>query len=156
VALVYFDSSAFVKLLVEEEGSDIAAMLWDGCDAAISSRLAYPEVRAALAAAGRDKRLDADAQRQAEVAWEEYWAATRPVELTETITTHAGKLAAQHALRGADAVHLASAVAVASDELLFAAWDERLRSGVEAAGIELVPPMEPVAEQPQADPPRSS
>jgi predicted nucleic acid-binding protein len=54
VPLVYFDSSAFVKLLVEEEGSNVAATLWDGCDAAIASRLAYPEVRAALAAAVRN------------------------------------------------------------------------------------------------------
>lgn len=50
MAIVYFDSSAFLKLVVEEDGSELAAALWDGCDAAVSSRLAYPEVRAALAA----------------------------------------------------------------------------------------------------------
>jgi predicted nucleic acid-binding protein len=54
VALIYFDSSAFVKLLAEEPGSDLAARLWDGCDAAVASRLAYPEVRAALAASARN------------------------------------------------------------------------------------------------------
>jgi hypothetical protein len=32
-----------------------AAPLWDGCDAAVASRLAYPEVRAALAAAARSQ-----------------------------------------------------------------------------------------------------
>ena len=41
MAIVYFDSSAFVKLVVEEDGSDFAADLWDGCDAAVSSKLAY-------------------------------------------------------------------------------------------------------------------
>src|SRR3982750_2408908 len=102
VAIVYFDSSAFVKLLVEEEGSDLAAALWDGCDAAVSSRIAYPEVRAALAAAGRADRLDAADRRRAEAAWEHYWAATRPVELTAPVTAHAGSLAGDHALRGAD------------------------------------------------------
>ena len=40
MTIVYFDSSAFVKLLVEEAGSELAAQLWDGCDAAVSSRLA--------------------------------------------------------------------------------------------------------------------
>lgn len=139
MAIVYFDSSAFVKLVVEEEGSDLAAALWDGADAAVSSRLAYPEVRAALAAAGRDRRLDAQEQRQAESAWAEYWASTRPVELTETVTSHAGRLAAEHALRGADAVHLARALAVGADALLFAAWDQRLRTGVGAAGIQVAP-----------------
>ena len=51
MAIVYFHSSAFVKLVVEEAGTELAAALWDGCDAAVSSRLAYPEVRSALAAA---------------------------------------------------------------------------------------------------------
>lgn len=44
MVLVYFDSSAFVKLLVEEEGSELAASLWDGCDAATKSRV-WPEYR---------------------------------------------------------------------------------------------------------------
>jgi predicted nucleic acid-binding protein len=140
VTIVYFDSSAFVKLLVEEEGSDLGAALWDGADAVVSSRLAYPEVRAALAAAGRDRRLEAEDLERAEVAWEEYWAATRPVELSAAVAAHAGKLASLYALRGADAVHLASAVAVGSEGLLFAAWDRRLRAGVTAAGVALAPP----------------
>lgn len=140
MTILYFDSSAFVKLLVEEDGSDLGAALWDGADAVVSSRLAYPEVRAALAAAGRDRRLEAEGVERAGVAWEDYWAATRPVELSAAVTARAGKLASLYALRGADAVHLASALAVGAEELLFAAWDRRLRAGVEAAGIELAPP----------------
>jgi hypothetical protein len=42
MALIYFDAGAFVKLLAKEAGSDLAADLWDGCDAALSSRLAPP------------------------------------------------------------------------------------------------------------------
>lgn len=136
---MYFDSSALVKLVVEEEDSDIAAALWDGCDAALSSRLAYPEVRAALAAAGRSHRFEAGAQQQAEAAWGRYWQAVRPLELTERITTHAGQLAGAHALRGADAVHLASALAVGGQALLFAAWDQRLRSGAAQTDLRVVP-----------------
>ena len=68
--LVYFDSSAFMKLLVEEAGSELAADLWDGCEAALSSRLAYPEVRAALAAARRHHDLGDDDLRTAERAWQ--------------------------------------------------------------------------------------
>lgn len=139
MTIVYFDSSAYVKLVVEEEGSDVAAALWDGCDAAVSSRLAYPEVRAALSAAGRARRLDAAEQSRAEVIWEDFWAATRTVELTEIVTANAGQLASQHALRGADAVHLASLLAVGAAETLFAGWDQRLRTGAEAAGVRLAP-----------------
>lgn len=139
MTIVYFDSSAFVKLLVDEDGSDLAAVLWDGCDAAVSSRLAYPEVRAALAAAGRAQRLDIADQCRAEAAWEDYWAATRAVELTELVTTHAGELASTYALRGAVAVHLASLLAVGADDTLFAVWDQRLRAGAQSAGVRLAP-----------------
>jgi hypothetical protein len=139
VTIVYFDSSAFVKLLVDEEGSDLAAALWDGCDAAVSSRLAYPEVRAALARAGRAHRLNPADVRRAEGAWEDCWAATRPVELTDVVTAHAGQLAARHALRGADAVHLASLLAVGAAVTVFAGWDQVLRAGASAAGVRLAP-----------------
>ena len=40
MALVYFDSSALVKLVMDEVGSDLVATLWDACDSALSSRLA--------------------------------------------------------------------------------------------------------------------
>lgn len=139
MAIVYFDSSAFVKLLVEEEGSDLAAALWDGCDVAVSSRLAYPEVRAALAAAGRGRRLRPADRRRAETSWEIYWASTRPVELTEAVTARAGNLASRHALRGADAVHLASLLALDAPDAVFAVWDERLRAGAKALRIRLAP-----------------
>lgn len=137
MAIVYFDSSAFVKLLIEEDGSDVAAALWDGCDAAVSSRLAYPEVHAALGAAGRAHRLGADEQFQAQAMWAEFWAATRAVELTEDIAHHAGQLAAAHALGGADAVHLASVLAI--DDAVFAVWDQRLRTAGQQAAVRLAP-----------------
>ena len=144
MSLVYFDSSAFVKLLVEETGSELAAELWDGCDAAVPSRLAYPEVRAALAAAHRnhdldDHDLDDHDFGVAEQAWDGYWAATRPVELTAAVEQHAGQLTHSHALRGADAVHLASALAIGDPDLVVAVWDRRLHVGAQAAGVCLAP-----------------
>lgn len=137
--LVYFDSSAWVKLVVEEAGSDLAADMWDGCDAALSSRLAYPEVRAALAAAGRTHDLDETDLAAAERAWEGFWATARPVELTSAVERHAGQLARLHALRGSDAVHLASALAVGDPELVFAAWDQRLHAGAREAHLRVAP-----------------
>ncbi len=139
MTIVYFDSSAFVKLLVEEDGSELAADLWDGCDAAVSSPLAYPEVCAALAAAARAGRLvPADVVRTGR-AWDGLWAATRPVELTQQVTARAGELAGRYSLRGADAVHLASLLAVGTDQTLFAVWDVRLGAGALAAGARVVP-----------------
>ena len=139
VALVYFDSSALVKLVVEENGSELAAALWDGCDAALSSRLAYPEVCAALAAAGRNHDLDKTDLVSAERAWDGHWAEIRPVELTAPVERHAGQLARTHGLRGADAVHLASALAIGDPDLVFAVWDERLHAGAVASHLRVAP-----------------
>ncbi|MEZ0365682.1 type II toxin-antitoxin system VapC family toxin [Mycobacterium sp. pUA109] len=137
--LVYFDASAFVKLLTTETGSSLASALWDGCDAAVSSRLAYPEVRAALAAATRNHDLTESELADAERDWENFWAATRPVELTATVERHAGQLARVHALRGADAVHLASALAIGEPDLIVAVWDRRLHAATQVAGCRVAP-----------------
>jgi predicted nucleic acid-binding protein len=139
MALVYFDSSALVKLLAEEEGSALAAELWDGCDAAVASRLAYPEVRAALAAAARNYDITEAELDEVERDWDGYWAATRPVELTAAVERHAGQLARTHALRGADAAHLASALAIGDPDLIVAVWDRRLHAGARAAGCRVAP-----------------
>ena len=141
--LVYFDSSALVKLVVEEAGSDVASALWDGCDAALSSRLAHPEVSAALAAAHRHHDFDDDAYARARLGWTELWAAIRAVELTPDVERQAGRLAHRRALRGADALHLASALAVDSGDLLLAVWDRRLHDGALAEQLVVAPAVLP-------------
>ena len=140
MAIVYFDSSALVKLLVEESGSDVAAALWDGCDAAVSSRLSYPEVCAALAAAGRNHDLDKASLARCEQDWEHYWAAVRPVEFTQVVQTAAGRLPKKHSLRGADAVHLASVLALATANVVVAVWDLRLHAAVVSEALAVAPP----------------
>jgi predicted nucleic acid-binding protein len=139
VAAIYFDSSALVKLLVEEGGTEEAAGLWDACDVAMSSRLAYPEVCAALAAANRNHTLTEPDLRRAQRSWKGYWATAYPVELNQDVQEHAGTLASRHALRGADAVHLASALAVADSDFHVAVWDKRLRAGATAEGLIVTP-----------------
>lgn len=56
--IAYFDTSAFVKLLIEESGSDDAVMVWNGADAVVASALLYPEARAAIDRGRRSGRLD--------------------------------------------------------------------------------------------------
>lgn len=58
MTLAFWDSSAFLKLLVEEPGRDLAVELWNEAIDVVASRLAVPEVSAALTAARRAGRLD--------------------------------------------------------------------------------------------------
>lgn len=139
MAVVCFDSSAFVKLIVEETGSDIAARLWDEADVVAASRLAFPEVGAALAAARRAARLDVAAERRAHRDWEEFWSATRVVEVTVAVADSAARLARRLVLGGADAVHLASAMTMVDAQPILVAWDVRLRTAAVQAGLVVAP-----------------
>jgi uncharacterized protein len=139
MALLFFDSSAFVKLMIKEDGSKLAIGMWNSGDAVFASRLAYPEVRAALAAAHRNHVLDDERLHNAESSWNGFWASVRPVELTARVEQHAGRLAREHSLKGTDAVHLASALTIDDPGLVVAVWDRRLHSSVRAAGAAVAP-----------------
>lgn len=139
MAIIYFDSSALVKLVLDETGSDLAADLWNGCDAALASRLAYPEVCSALAAASRNHDLKKSEASAAADEWETFWASMRPIELSADVERVAGGLAARHRLRGAEAVHLAGALALTPADVTVAVWDKRLHAGAAAVGLSVAP-----------------
>lgn len=139
MTVAYFDSSALVKLVIDEDGSEDAALLWDGADSVLTSRAAHPEVRAALAAAERNARLDAEAHSKAKAYWEELRQALRLVEVTAQLESEAGDLAEQHALSGFDAIHLASAVTLAEMPIVVGTWDGRMHQAAHAMGLATLP-----------------
>jgi predicted nucleic acid-binding protein len=139
MTVAYFDSSALVKLVIDENGSDEAALLWDAADSVLTCRVAHSEVRAALAAARRSGRLDAEAHRQAKAGWEKLHQALRMVELTARLEKEAGDLAEKHALSGFDAIHLASALTISAIPVVVATWDGRLHQAAQATGLATMP-----------------
>ena len=139
MTLAFWDSSALVKLLVEEPGTEIAVALWDGSTALVASRLVVPEVSAALAAATRARRIDETRARPAGTEWRRYLSALDLVDLTADLAAGGADLAAAHDLSGADAVHLATALALRETELVVATWDRRLATAAHAEGVVVVP-----------------
>jgi predicted nucleic acid-binding protein len=65
---------------------------------------------------------------------EELYAQLRTVAVDEPLVRHAGDLAAQHALRGYDAVHLACALQLHGEDILLATWDTTLNAAARATG----------------------
>ena len=100
--------------------------------------LAYPEARAALAAARRADRLTATGYRTAVSDFEALHATTLIVGIDDSLARGAGDLAAKHHLRGYDAVHLASALRLGALTTLVT-WDERLQQAAVAAGLAVAP-----------------
>jgi predicted nucleic acid-binding protein len=141
MTVAYFDSSALVKLLLDEDGQHVSRAVWDAADATATSRLAYPEVRAGLAAAFRGRRLDPDRYLAAKVEWGRRWSELRLIEPGPGVLEAAGELAESCALRGFDAVHLASALrlGVDGDGPILVAWDERLRAAATEFGLRTAP-----------------
>lgn len=133
--IVYFDTSAVIPVVIEEPTSRAASRLWDEADRVISSRLVYAETRAALALARRMERVDDAGLRNAVADFESLYRQLDLVEVTEKLVKSAGSLAEQFALRGYDAVHLASAELVNDPELVLAAGDQNLRQAAQALGI---------------------
>lgn len=137
----YLDTSALVKLLLRDEDAFetvrgvIAAM-----DASFISRVAYPEGRAALAAARRAGRLTARAYPTAVRDLDRAVGSFRIVELHPAVARAAGDVAERFALRALDAVHLASALALGTSHTVMVTWDRTLSSAASAAGLGIAPP----------------
>jgi len=107
---LYLDTSALVKLYVNEPGSEAVRGKLKAHSLVATSRVAYPEARAALARRHREGGLTSSELRRAVADLGRDMAAFVVVELPEHVAHRAGELAEHHALRGFDAVHLASAL----------------------------------------------
>lgn len=140
MAIVYFDTSALVKLLVLETGSPLAVALWERADAVVTSRIADVEVKSVLAAAERIGRIDAAPAAQARDRWKELLPGLALVEVTAQITSRAADLADRRPLRAGDALHLASALLFRDAGVVLAAWDRRLSAAGRAEGLTVLPP----------------
>ena len=140
---LYIDTSVFVKLLIEEEDSDAAREIWGGAGRLATSRLTYPETRAALARAERAGRLNADARRHAVGMFEAEWGSLDVVvDIRDPVARLAGGAAEAFGLRTGDAIHLATAISMAGPELVVATWDRALALAASRAGLGVAPPLE--------------
>lgn len=128
-----------MKLIFDEPGSDFAEELWDRAALRISGQLAYPELRAAIAAAHRGGRIDARQLRAAVRAADEMYEAVTTIALDESLAKAAGELAQRRGLRGYDAVHLASALAIDRTETVLATWDRALADAAVLEGLAVAP-----------------
>ena len=118
---------------------ETARWLWHSADRRTTSVVAYIEARAAIAAAGRDRRLSIElaAGRLAEFDWR--WGEPEPVGLDDEILGIAGSLADDEGLRALDAIHLATALFVADSRTLFVTWDRHLAGAASRLGLAVAP-----------------
>jgi uncharacterized protein len=138
--IVYLDTSAFVKLIIDEPQSQDVHACFAGAQQAVSSVITYPEASAALFRRDRESS-PAPARLRSWVAHlDARWLRIFAVPVAERA---AGKLALRHGLRGMDAVQLAAALSLRSEvhrtspqsEIILAAFDRQLLEAAEREGF---------------------
>ena len=127
---LYLDTSSLVKLYVEEAGSDDVRDLVAEAAVVATSMVAYAEARAALARLRRNGSLSPARFAAAKRNFEAQWPAFLSLEVTASVSGEAGEFAEQYALRGFDALHLASFAEIArragAADTRFSSFDDPL------------------------------
>ena len=127
--MLYVDTSATVKLLLEEpESAALTEFLRTARTPLVCSRVGIVELRRV------GRRTGADANRADAVA-----ATLVVVELDETIERVA--LSVDPALRTLDAIHLATALAAAGSLTGFVCYDARLAAAAKSSGLTIFAPV---------------
>lgn len=140
--ILYLDTSALVKLYVEEPLSQELTVAVAEAEAVATSLIAYAESRAAFARARREARLSTQIYRRIVEAFVEDWPRYVSVEVTDRIVKDAGDLAASRALRGYAALHLASALSLSQQvaaSVTFLAFDRALSVAAKREALPLHP-----------------
>jgi predicted nucleic acid-binding protein len=141
--MLYVDSSALAKKYVLEPGSDRLLKLLAQSGMAVTSKLAYPEILAGLNRKRREKGITEKDYRDALVEFESDWLALLIIEFQDELLPLIRQLTAKHALKGADAVHLASALWIqkaVKEKVSFVASDIQLLRAAKAEKLEIVNP----------------
>ncbi len=138
--MIYFDTSALIKIFILEKGSEDAQRLSEDHFPPVTATIAYAEIYSGVNRRKREGYLSAHQYTRVSRRFDEYWTTSIHVELTQEVLALAKGLLERHPLRAFDAVHLASALILQKgirEPLPFAAADSRL---LDAASAEHLTP----------------
>jgi hypothetical protein len=130
---VFFDTSAFVKRYVSEPGTD-AVLAW--CDQATEiglSGIVLPEMISAFCRLHREARITDTQYRQLKSLLLADIEDAAICDLTPAVLGLAISSLEMNVLRGMDAIHIGSAVALKAD--IFISADKRQRDAAARAGL---------------------
>jgi uncharacterized protein len=136
--ILFWDTSALLKLYIDEQGSDV---VFDGrADAEVVavSRIACAEFHADLTRRIGESPEDVALVELAKKGLRTDWSQFLVAEITQFLVVRAGDCADLFALRGFDSAQLASASEIAihsQSPVCFASFDLRLNKAAKALGM---------------------
>lgn len=140
--ILFCDTSALVKLYVDEAGSQQTLAEAGAATALAVCRIAWVEAVSAFARRAREMPADAALLELAQQRLRAQWAQYMTVEVTQLLVERAGEYADTFALRAYDAIQLAAVATLreaAEEELRFACFDTRLRKAAQVLGMSVFP-----------------
>lgn len=138
------DSSALVKRYFTESGSDTVDKIFSQKPLILTSVLTYAEIYATVYRLYREGLLSTKQIQKLLAAFEEDWKIFAVIEFSMEIRKRIPTLTKDFPLRGADAVHLASAVMILERgiSMQFLASDKKLLHAAEDYGFKVIDPTE--------------
>lgn len=137
--ILFCDTSALVKLYVQEEFTEAVCAAADAAEVVAVCRIAWAEAMAALARRVRESPADGDMVDRIRDRLRRDWGDYAIVEVTQSLVELAGDYADTFALRGYDSVQLAAARTLqraTGAQVQFACFDVRLQKAAAVLGLQ--------------------
>ena len=139
--IVYLDTSALVKLYVQEVGSTQVRLAVARADLVATSLVAYVEARSAFARKHRLADIDDAALKRHKHEFEQGWNRLDRLPVDATTIRRAGDLAERYRLKAYDALHLATVdlmEVTLRSSVKFACFDDALNRAAARLGFTLI------------------
>jgi uncharacterized protein len=143
--ICYLDSSAIVKRYIREDGTDKMNSLIAGAKILATSKLTYAEILSAFFKKYRAKELSEKHLNTVLTTFENDWAYFLVVEFGDEMLPLIKKLVRKHYLKGADSIHLSSALwlkAAVKTDITFIASDLDLLAAAHSETLQILNPAE--------------
>jgi hypothetical protein len=141
----YWDTSALVPLFIDQPHSPAAKEIFGDDPEAVLAWATWIEYESALQRAHREAILDEEGVAVARESFTLVRESAVEIQPSEELRARAIRLLAEHPLRAADALQLASALMWTGENPSgsgFVSFDDRLRKGAEGEGFTILPALE--------------
>lgn len=139
--ICYLDTSALVKLYVEETGTREVQELVGKSKIMATSIVAYAEASSAFKRGFVEKIICEKEYNLCNSNFKNDWRSYLIVNIDSSLIFLAGDLAEKHNIRGFDSIHLASVIVlrekISNMDILFLCWDKKLAESAAREGFKI-------------------
>ncbi len=139
--ILYLDTSALVKLYVEEENSSTVEHAVSKAKIVATHLIAYVEAHAAFARLCREGVISEEMLENIQADFEKDWPHYMKIGLNQSLLERASDFAKAFALKAYDSVHLSAAdllLKKANEEVIFGCFDKKLNQAAKIIGFQLL------------------